>query len=262
MPYVRVTDPFLNADKPGRSSDMKQIRDNQDYFDSQINTLLNLNLISSNSIADDFMGAGGATGIGAWWTTVLGVSDTVTVIGEHTMKCLTTGNTTSDFAGVYAADPYGRIAKSEEYVAVMEVRVKRAAANNLHHVFGWNDVGLGVGSANFTDQSDCVLVTGDGAGTWTASTVNASSSSSVGGFGTPANWEIIRLEFTCSATAGNRKVEVYLNDVLQGTLNTDANMPTAPLRPVLGCVGDGSGTARDLRFDYAIFTVQGRPLAA
>lgn len=29
MPYVRVPDPYLNSDKPGRSTDIKQIRDNR-----------------------------------------------------------------------------------------------------------------------------------------------------------------------------------------------------------------------------------------
>lgn len=39
MTYVRVADPLLNSGKPGRSTDWKRIRDNQDDFDSRIMAL-------------------------------------------------------------------------------------------------------------------------------------------------------------------------------------------------------------------------------
>lgn len=258
MPYVRVPDPNLNADKPGRSTDIKQIRDNQDYFSSQIDTLVLKNLISSNSIADDFMG----TALGPWWVSVVGTGDTAAIISQHKLRCLTNGNTTSDYAGVKAATGYQRVVKTEEYVAVMEVRVKRPGTDAGSYVFGWNDDALTLG-AEYGDTTDCVLVIRDAFGNWTAKTSNGGSSSSYGSFGNASIWERVRLEFTCSATAGNRKVEIYLNDALLSTLNTDANMPTASLVPVLGTRGDTTGAAsREIHFDYAIFTVKARPLAA
>lgn len=36
MPYNRVADPLLDSGKPARSTDIKKIRDNQDYFNEQI----------------------------------------------------------------------------------------------------------------------------------------------------------------------------------------------------------------------------------
>jgi len=263
MPYVEVPDPRLNSGKPGLSTDWKQIRDNQNFFNTQINSLLINAGISEQSIADDFQVVVGTTGLAAFWTSSVGTSDTVDIVAEHQLRLLTTGNLTVDFASIHADVTKQRIKKDEEYVAIMECRVKKPVALGPHYFFGWQDVGV-LGSSNrISDITDCVGVVEGAATGWLGRTANGGSGSSSGDFGNAAIWQAIRLEFTCSATAGNRKVEVYLEDSLQATLATDANMPTGYLSPVIGVKGDTTGAAtRELRVDYAIFTVGGRPLAA
>ena len=146
----------------------------------------------------------------------------------------------------------------------MEVRIKIIAGEHDHYLLGWQDIGkIGSGTGIASDNTDCVCLKFDEGNTqWEAITANAGSTTTVGPFGTPANWEVIRLEFTCSATAGSRKVEVYLNGSLQGTMATDANMPTAKLMPTVAVTGDGSSPDINTQVDYAIFTFSGRPLAA
>jgi hypothetical protein len=258
MAYVRVDDPFLNTDKPGRSADWKQIRDNQDYFNSQIDTLTLRNLISNGSIADDFC----TNSLGPWWTTSVGAGDTLTVIDDHKLQLLTNGNAVGDFAVIGAANGYQRIKKSHEYVAVCEARIKRTGTNASHYRFGWSQEAVLEDSVNLSQNQ--VNVYRDAFGGWSFETRNGGTGgNSYGTFGTAANWERIRLEFTCSATAGNRKIEIYLNDALQSTQTTDSAMPTGLLRPFAGCRGDTTGAAsREFWLDYIIFTWKARPLAA
>lgn len=262
MAYVDVVDPFLDSPKPGRSADVKQMRDNIRYLKTQADAQALRSNMGSGSIQDDFMGVPASTTFLPHWV-VDTAGDTVDIQAEHQLRCVTVGNAVTDYAGVHANALYISIGKAEEYVAVMDVRVKRNGTVAGNYFFGWQDIGL-AGGALFSDLTDCVGVACDLLGNfYTGVTALAGATSTVSPFGTPANWERIRLQFTCSATAGSRKVEFYLNDALQGTIATDANLPTARLIPVLGCRGNTVGAAsREIRFDYAIFTTLARPLAA
>jgi len=264
MPYTRVVDPLLNSDKPGRSTDLKQIRDNQDFFDTQITSLITASGISDQSISDDFFGTLDAAGINNdnWDELSGGAGGNLRLRSEHQLEMENGGNSTSFFKSLSGTIWRQRIVKTEEYVAQMEVRVKLLTGQTDHHFFGWNDVALKGTSGQISDVTDCVGFIYGGTVDWKAVIANGGSTTTIGPFGTATDWEVLRLDFTCSATAGSRKVEVYLNDVLQGTAATDANMPTATLVPVLGVRGDGSGADIEDRVDYAIFTFSGRPLAA
>ena len=254
MPYVRVPDPLLDVNKPGRSTDWKQIRDNQDYFDAQI-TAAGLGVRTDQDIRDHFMGT--AINTAAWDVTVDGTG-AVAIVADHVAQ-LTAG---TGHAILAATTMRLRIQKDEEYVAFCEARVKvtgTLAAGDTY-VFGWND--NGVAALSLTDDlTDFVGMTIDTSGTddWVATTARAAGGTSTFNVtATETNWNTLRLEFTCSATAGSRKVEVYLNDVLQTTFATDANMPTAVLRPFIGVVDSGSV----LQCDYITFGFRNVPTAA
>jgi len=262
MAYVRVPDPLLDVNKPGRSVDWKQIRDNQDYFDAQVDILLRKTSITDQDIRDHFTAPILNTGN---WNTKVGAGDTIVVAAPHTVTLTTNGVTVNDHAVLWATTNRQRIVKSEEYVAYCEARVKRTGGNSAHYVFGWNDdtlFGGGTEENGVTDQTDCVLVKWDGAGNWLGMTSLGAASSNTAGFGTGGNWSRIRMEFTCSATAGNRKVDFFLEDVFQATLNTDANIPAALLCPVIGIRGDNTGAVRVLAVDFVEFGFLTTPLAA
>ncbi len=264
--YNRVVDPLLNSDKPARSTDVKQLRDNQDHFDGQITSLVTASGISDQSISDDFMGTLDASGIRNenWSELSGGAGGQLRLRSEHQLQMQNGGLTSVFFKSLSGTGTKQRIVKTEEYVAIMEVRIMLVTGSHDHHFYGWNDVArrTAADGTQVDDVTDCVGIVWDSGGDWKAITANGGSTTTVGPFGTAANWEIIRLEFTCSATAGSRKVEVYLADSLQGTMATDGNIPSVTLGPVLGVRGEGSSPLIEDRVDYAIFTVSGRPLAA
>jgi hypothetical protein len=263
MPYVQVADPLLNSDKPARSTDIKQMRDNQDYFDTQITALVSGQVLSRNSINDDFMGVVGSTGVGSWWTddSAGGGSGTAYIASEHSLECDSQGAASSDYAGVYGSPEIQRIDKSEEYVAVLEARVKITGdTGNDYYFIGWQDSALATNN-RYNDVTDSVAFVLDPVSGWRALSSNAATDT-IDQIGNVAIWQTIRLEFTCSATAGNRQVEAFLAGVSQGVMNTDANIPSATLVPVIGCAGDGSGSARILQVDYVVFSTVARPVAA
>lgn len=262
MAYTRVADPLLNSAKPGRATDWKQIRDNQDWFDAQIAAFTTRALISNNSIIDDFLALTLNSGVGGVWTSLVGGTGTNAIIGEHSLESKTTAAGPGDYAGVVSQPEFQRIIKTEEYVAVFESRLKITGSLEPYYFLGWNDPGLAGNS--FADISDSVGVGLDPAGKvgWEAGTYIGGGGGALAPFGTAANWNIVRCEFTCSAVAGNRQAEFFLNGASQGTLSVDANMPAISLRPTVGCDGNAAGATRGLKIDYLIFTVQARPVAA
>lgn len=259
MPYNRIADPLLDIGKPGRSTDWKKFRDNQDYFDSAITTLQRQTNITHQDIRDHFTGS--AIDTTNLWEEMVSAGN-VTLVSEHSAQF--TAGSAGAFQGLAARTIRQRIVKSHDYIAFVNVRVKRTGVDSDTYIIGWNDNAL-ADMGIFDDTTDCVaIVIQDAAGEsggWIAITTNGGSQSEVGPFGTATNWNEIRLEFTCSATAGNRKVDVYLNDVLEGTMATDANMPSATLRPVVGLESNGA-SSRTMLVDYVEFGFLSVPTAA
>jgi hypothetical protein len=264
MAYVKVDDPLLNSAKPGRSTDWKQFRDNQEDFNSRINAL-ELNFVASEQdILDHFMGKIGIN-LSSKWERFVGASDTAEIVDEHQLKLATNGITTSDFALVCAADSVMRIDKTHEYIAIMEVRIKGLGGASGSITFGFNDDGLNESNGDLvSDTTDYIgFIHNFGTGNWAGKNSNAGSSEGVAGdMGTFGSWTVLRIEVTCSATAGNRQTEFFVNGSSQEVLSDETKMPTAVLRPVLGVRGDTTSTARDVRFDYAEFRTKEKPLAA
>lgn len=267
MAYVDVPDPNLDAGKPIRSSDIKQLRDNIRFLKDDTEELNRLAIRTDQDIRDHFASniinsttVAGSDGPPFTWLEEINNGGTVALVAsfEHTAQFDVSAAT--DHAFLLGADGKQRVAKSFEYVAYFECRVKRTAGNADSFGFGWQDNGLTENSDQWlTDVSDCVLIRRNGTD-WEVRTANGGSASSGTLGATATDWNIIRVEFTCSATAGNRKVEAYLNDSLVQTLTTDANMPAALLRPFVGM--DHTGTTLQMLVDKIEFGFLTVPVAA
>jgi hypothetical protein len=263
MPYVRVADPLFNSGKPGRSTDWKGLRDNQDFFNTQITDLVLGSTRSDQDILDHFHGKIG-TNISSKWESHVGAGDTADIVDEHQLRLATNGIATTDFALLAAADQYQRIDKTHEYVAICEFRIKIVGGTGGTRFFGWNDDGLTESNGDLvSDSSDCIGIVWDFAtGNYLGKHSNAGASEGTGTMGNAAAWTKFRIEVTCSATAGNRQTEFFVNDVSDTVLSDETKMPTAVLRPVVGVRGDTTGTNRDARLDWVEFRTFEKPLAA
>jgi len=258
MPYIRVPDPLLDVKKPGRSADWKQIRDNQDYFDAQI-TAAGLGIRTDQDIRDHFMS--GTTISTVNWTQVLNAS--LGIVSQHKLH-FEAGGASTEYAIVHGTSSRLRIIKTAEYVAFCKLRVQRRSPGSYagSYFFGWQDDALT--TTLVTDVSDCVGVTiGSSATAWLGRTSNGGSASTTGDFATNTDWNIIQINLTCSATAGLRQAEFFLNGVSVSTLSTDANIPAATLKPTIGVNGLTAGAqSGGLFVDYAEFGFATIPTAA
>jgi hypothetical protein len=254
MTYVRVVDPLLNSGKPGRSTDAKRLRDNQDDFDARLQVLEALSIITTQDIRDHFV----ATTIDTTnWTQVTGGSGTIALTGEHTLRLSSIGSGSTHKAYVHGTTSRLVIDKTEEYIAFMEARVKRVGNDFNSYIFGWNDTAV----LDPIDTTDFVGVIREPGGNWSTKTSITAGSANTAAYSTATNWNVIQLRFTCSATAGNRKVETYLNGSLFATLSDETKMPTATLVPVIG-VSSGGGGSVQLDCDYIEYGFMTKPLAA
>lgn len=263
MPYVRVPNPRFDVDKPARSVDMKQLRDNQDFFDTQISDLqISGGFQTDQDIRDHFLGATIDTTRN--WVQATGASGIITLGGDHKVLFDSIGTTVGNFAVMEAHADKLTIDKTMELVATMRVRVKELELGPAwaSYFLGWQDQAIVLGGLSVSDTSDCVGIVHEGSSqSWQARTSNGGTPSTANLGGTSSNYEELLVLFTCSATAGNRKVEFYRDGVLQITLNTDANMPTATLIPTIGVRADASDPA-SIDLDFAEFGFQTAPLEA
>lgn len=262
MAYVRVVDPLLNNNKPGRSTDVIQLRDNQDDFNSRILAVESLVRRGDQDIRDDFISKDTTVNTDNWVTEV-GGGDTVTIVSEHTMRCLLNNNTASDYAGVKATTKKLRIDKTHEYIAFFEARVVVPGTLQNHYQIGWNDDSLGAAGASFFDKTDSVVIARNPSDSWNLHCSLGGTSATLNSLQACNTMAVMRVEFTCSATAGNRQAEVFVNGISKGVISTDANFPTAVLRPICGTRGDTTGAAsREMKVDYLDFGFMAHPLAA
>ena len=117
MAYVRVADPLLNSGKPGRSTDIVQMRDNQDHFD----TVTRGAVVTDQDMRDHFAQDVLTTAIDATvinkWVFYTDTLSSATIQSEHRMK-LHLETAGGDWAILNANTEMQRIVKTEEYIAV------------------------------------------------------------------------------------------------------------------------------------------------
>ena len=260
MAYVDVPDPFLDVNKPGRSADWKQIRDNIRYLKAITD---GIGVGTDQDIHDHF--AASAFSTVNWVSTIAGAGAN-TIISQHTAELDTNGNGTGDYAVLTATTAKMRIVKTEEYVAFMEARMRQSGQLPASYFVGWNDNALAAASTFASDVTDCVGITFDtGTAGWIARTAETAGGTSTYSITTDsAVWHTYRLQFTCSATAGSRKLEVYFDGALVQTLATDANIPAEILCPGAGVRGNagGANVSSRIEADYIMFGFLTTPTAA
>lgn len=266
MAYVRVVDPLLDPNKPTRSDDIKQMRDNQDNFQARLLALEAGLLISDQGIYDDF-NQDSTTPLAVNWTTITGSTGTAVVTpatGVFTAQI--TSNGTANWAGISSAtaDTKMQLEKSQEFKAVATFRTKRNSENQDSLFFGWQDVGVGSGNV-FSDISDSIAIIRNSAtGGWQLVVAQGGSSATIASAAADATvYNELQIQWTGSASAGTRLVELFTNGVSDGTIATDANMPTADLIPMIGLRGNAAGGGtRILSVDYAKYGFIEIPKAA
>jgi hypothetical protein len=270
MAQIPIAASQTDADSPIDQTLMDAIRNNLDDHEGRISAAF---AFGQSAIVDDFMGAPGTTGLTSalWSVSFNGAGNDPDVLNDATdmhhmrLHLATTG------AGTYSlsvgAPSKMQILFSEEYVAVMQMRVKRGVGiNDDSYFFGWNDAGLAATATSITDVSDMIGFYRDAAtGNWTFSNSNGGAANTSTNIGTGTSWGVFRITVTCSATAGSRKIDVEHGATeaalaaISGSPFT-TNLTTQRLRAAFGVAY--LGNAANLRVDYVRAYTSGIPLAA
>ena len=264
MAFLALTSAQCDANSPLDETLMQLIRTNFDDHESRISAAL---AVGEAAIIDDFIGETGASGVSAAWTLgSAGAGNAPVIASQHQLQCPITTAGAGNFSVAVAAASRIRIQIAQEYVAVLQFRAYRAGANNDSYFMGWQDAAIGAVVGAVTDTSDMMGFYRDtGTGNWTFQCANGGVATTSTGIGTGTSWGVFRISVTCSATAGNRKI-----DVEHGTTEANlaaisgspftTNLTTQILRPVFGTAYSAAGG--DVRVDYALAYTTGRPLAA
>lgn len=237
------------------------IRTNEDDLDARLQAAELFTITSDQDIRDDFIKSGSAIDTNLW-TSVIGASDTTTIVSEHQLKCLTSGVTTSDYAGVEAHTNKMRIDKSMDLIAFCEARVKVVGGLAPDYLFGFQDVSLTGASTLYSTITNCIVFRRHTDDNWNQHSQLGGASYIIGSTASVSSWQTLRMEITCSATPGLREVNWFVNGTPNGPATTDVFMPTATLVPVAGTRADGTSTARDVRFNYLRFGFKSIPASA
>jgi len=265
MSYIAITASQTDANSPVDQNLMDTIR--LDLADHE-SRLLAAFTFGNNSILDDFVTQQSASGVAASvWETGGTAPD---VVSQHQARVKGVGG--GSFSIMAASPSKLQINIAEEYIAVMEMRVYKAAGTNDDFFFGFQDSALSsAAAATVGDKTDMIGFYRDAAAAdWffrTANTAGGGGSTTSGAIGVSTSWGIYRLTVTCSATAGNRQVIVEYGTSLAGMAQVSGspfttNLPTGVnLRPFFG-VAPSVATTLDLRVDYCLAYLTGRPLAA
>jgi|SRR6267378_370565 len=264
MAYVRITDTQVAIGKPGTSSEMTTIRNNQDDFDSRISSLF---AFGNSGIIDDFLGNdGSAPDAGSWVTVSGGGGSSATVqASSHSVNLIANGGSISL---IRAAD--GRIGMhmaNHELTTVMQFRLKESFLGTTF-MLGWQDRSLADTGTRATTIANCIgLVKGTGT-TWKFRFANAGTNTEVDSLGAPGSWGVFRFTVTCSATAGNRVVrcqggttEAALADVAGSPWTNTTSMPTGKYLSPSFCPNDGGLGVCNFLIDYVLAYTTARPLA-
>lgn len=270
MAFAAFTSAEMDAASPWTETITQRIRTNFDDHEARI---LAISAFGNNGITDDFLTATGTAGVGGHWVGTGTGTGTYGVVSEHQCRLLTAA--AADSAMIRAATSRIQINLTEEYVAVMEMRVYKAGGTDDNFFFGWQDAALGDVAATVGDNTDRIGFFRDAAAAaWTFETSNTAGGGGAGttqaGVGTSTAWGVYRLTVTCSATAGNRQVKVEAGTTVANLTeisgspftNATGDIPNAVnLRPFFGVQRIGA-TNLDLRVDYCLAYTVGRPLAA
>jgi len=253
MAFTSLTSAQCDANSPLDETLMQLVRTNFDDLDDRVNALAAL---SSQDVRDDFIqdvtGSGVADAViwDSYASTLTGA-----VIAPHQYKI--SGAATGQ-AAIQATGERMHIDTGEDYVAVLEFRIKNAGTDADWIAVGFIDRSIvDVNLVNY-DANFIGIVRGSGSD-WDIRVASGGTDTDNTGHGTQATWTKFKFTVTCTST-GSPSVAVDVDDVSIGAAIT-TNIPATVLRPVVN-VYFASGGAADLRIDYVLSYFNGRPLAA
>jgi hypothetical protein len=249
MAWTAITASQTDANSPVDQTLMDAIRTDLDDLNTRVTSL---GLGAAQNIFDEGAATIGTTGIDAnLWT----ATGTVAILAEHTIRL---GNAAGAHS-IRAAPAKIRIKFSEEYVAVYEARAKRGGGSNADHLWGWQDDAVAAANLAITMQNMAVFRIDNADAAWRFTVASGGVTTEVTGLGNVANWTTLKIVVTCSATAGNRKVQAYLDgSEISGSPFT-TNLTASVLVPIQAC--NNTGDNPDDRSDYIYAYFQNRPVA-
>ncbi len=271
MPYVQVADPNLDVDKPIRSVDIKQIRDNQDYFDGLLETFLqdsdarrvfshfnrfffgkagsNLNF---GSIVD------GDTGLdpwalidGFWFHVENSTADEAewrfwSPYDTSNLDHFVTGGK-SNGAGGKAVRLYNTLGINfNEMTRPIEFKIRCQLATNLGTfqlgLRNWEHANIGPP----VRPTDGIFLEFISAGNWQFVAANGSAYSVSAPFAAiaAATWFEVQILFQDDPA---NQAECYLNGALKHTFSAADNIPVG--KTLFGCIDEDSTVANSLKLD-------------
>jgi hypothetical protein len=254
MAFTNLTAAQTDADSPLDQTLMDLIRTNFTDLDTRVSAI---EAFSDQDIRDDFFGGATTIDTTTWDSGGIG---TFQRVAEH--QCFINPGG-AGYRAIGATTERIRVNLTEEYVVIMEFRIY----NSLNDV-GATTVGLmdvantTAGAGVVTDTAFFIgVVANAGGGDWTIRVDDNTGPTDRGGQGTWNVWTTFKFTVTCSAVAGNRKVEVDTDGVSSGAAITTDIPSTVDLYPVAG-VNDPGAAGAQLRIDYYHCYFSGRPLAA
>ena len=248
MAWTAISSTQTDSGSPVDQTLMDAIRTNLDDLDTRVDSV---HAHSTNHIRDDF--ACSTIDTSVWDTAFLG-GGTANIDGTYEHTVIVSG--VANYAVVAAAAGKMRFDIAEARTVVMEFRIRHAGGAVGGFFIGAQDNGLTMNATFTSDISDCIGVHIPNANQWTYRQALAGAATQSVDFASTASWQIVKITITCSATSGNRSVEVLLNgSAISGSPFT-TNLPTARLRP---CIAETSGGG--LVCDYFLAYDITRPIA-
>lgn len=269
MGYVRVEDPLGDPGKPGRSTDFKQIRDNQDWFDSLLDSLV---ARSSQDIMDDFARSSLAAAWDAelWVSLESGTRTKSHDADDHYIRYYVGGSSAGSFSLMSDARRM-RIELSRDHHVICEWRMISTnddATSNFRFAYGLQDTALAAPNVVWDDSDFIGFIVGSTQDTVKATTGKGGAIQVVADDqGDVTNWTKLKIDVQSSSGGTVFALKFYVDDVQVGSTHTDAaNVPTTvELRPMMGVaeINGNSGGAEYVAHncDYALAYWIARPLS-
>ena len=261
MAFLAFTSAQMDANSPLTETETQLIRTNFDDHEARISAAFTF---SEESLVTDFLTPGLTTLSAAWSAGFAGNSvmpDVYTTGNNHLARTLV-GASGAGNSAIATATTQMRLDITKEMVMVLWFRAKNVTDGALNLMAGLQDAALGTGSSTIcSDVSDMIGFIKGTSGKWKLRIASGGASTEVDNLGTVNVWSTMKLTVTCSATAGNRKVDVEFDGTPYGPYTS--NLTTTVLRPAFGVhTASGVDPQFECDVDYVLWYLQSRPNSA
>lgn len=250
-PYVDIVDGRIDANSPGETGLMTDIRNDLRHFNEMFGTL---GIFSQQAIYEDFAAEAIDSDVWTSENAGTGVAPAISAVGHYAQLQVTTAG---DYSNLLAATKKMRVRLTDEQSVTFAFRAKTTDdGSNL--AFGLQDIAM-TGANGAGDTTDFIGVIRGSAGKWKAKVNKAGAGTTSGDLGNSANWTAFL--FNVVKTSGALTVDAYIDGGQISGFPVSTNIPdTQTLRPVF-CIS-GNGDQGIWRIDYGTFFWNERPLSA